>query len=114
MVLSSRENCVQVMRKVRKTYISLEPPAAQKGALDFGWVFSYALYRGYLNSKDLVSFSRLDNGVALNLGQMFASPDCRTLSLPRPVIDQAWPPTSWPLPTSNHFFPNEYIDDFQI
>jgi hypothetical protein len=90
MILSSRENCVQVMRKVRKTYISLEPPAAQKGALDFGWVFSYALYRGYVNSKDMVLFyARLDNGVALNLGQTFASVTASSCN------DRAWPP-SWP------------------
>jgi hypothetical protein len=54
--------------KGTETYISLEPPAAHKGALEFGWVISYALYRGYVNSKDMVLFhARLDNGVALNI-----------------------------------------------
>jgi hypothetical protein len=67
------------MRKVRKL-TSLLSLAAHKEALDFRWVVSYALYRGYVNSKDMVLFhARLDNGVALNLGRTYALPDCRCM-----------------------------------
>ena len=70
MLLDSRANCV--MSKVRKlTSLRLKLPGRAKEHGTFGWVVSYALYRGYVNSKDMVVFhAGLDSVVALNLGQM--------------------------------------------